>query len=182
MLYIIIDMKTMKAYPCDNLSDFESIQNEQCVVIPTAFPESPYDNIFHDALDLQKVKETLYHILNMKDEKAQDVFRYQKLWFVVHRVFMEMDWLQVTMATKFRQWAEDVFGEKGRCTKLDFAKVSARFKNKHSTQWKAYADKEKPYVEVARTMRQLFQGENGKNEKTYLKLNRFIYHPLNIPR
>lgn len=177
MLYIIIDMMTMKAYPCDNLMEFESVKTNQCEVIPTAFPESPNDNIFHDALDLQKVKETLYYILNMKDEKGQAVFCYQKLWFVVHKVLMEMDWLRVTMATKFRQWAKDVFGEKGRCTKQDFAKVDARFKNKHSTQWKAYADNEKPYVEVARTMRQLFQEENGKNEKAYLKPNRFIYHP-----
>jgi len=145
------------------------------------FPPTELDSIFHDALNMAKVKEELYNILNLKDERGKGVFRFQKLWYVVYRVFLEMDWLHVKTATKFREWAKAVFGERGHCTKQDFDKVRSRFKNKHPKEWKAYADNEMPYIEVARAMWQTFQGREGKREVHFLKVSRYIYHP-NMPR
>ena len=182
MSYLIINEQTLETFRCNCLNDVLNRVKENTTPHPQlTFPKSSHDSIFHDALDMAKVKEGLYNILNLKDERGNGVFRFQKLWYVVYRVFVEMDWLHVKKATKFREWANEVFGEKGRCTKQDFDKVISRFKNKPTKEWKAYADNEMPYVEVARVMWHTLQGTEGKAEAHFLKRNGYIYHP-NMPR
>ena len=182
MSYLIINEQTLKLFRCNTLNDVVSrIEELKNVHREPIFPETSADCIFHNALDMDKVKKTVLTILNLKDEKGKKVFRFQKLWYVVYRVLVEMDWLQDTKATKFRAWLKVVYDQKGHCTKQDFDKVCSRFKNNPTKSWKAYADNEKPYVEVARSMWELFQGADGKKEELYCKPQRYIWH-RNTPR
>ena len=141
------------------------------------FPPDELDNLFHDALDMEKVKEGLYVILNLKNEKGNDLFPHQKLWYVVNKVFMEMDWLIKKNATFFRQWAESVYGKQGHSTKEDWDKVKSYYKKTPSKQWRIDYEFDRPYIELARAMWQKFQGTDGKNEKLFMKENRYIWHP-----
>lgn len=145
------------------------------------FPFNELDYIFNNALDMEKVKEGVYDILNLKDENGRLLFDRQKLWYVVHKVFDEMNWLSIRKATTFRQWAENVYGNQGHSSKGDWDKVSAYYKNHPSRQWEFTYENDRPYIEVARAMWQKFQGTDGKNEQQFLKPNRYIWHQ-NMPR
>lgn len=146
-----------------------------------SFPESPEDALFHNALELPKVKAGLYAILHLKDEKGNPLFRHQKLWYVVHRLFDEMDWLEDRKHTRFRRWAESVYGKQGHSTKGDWDGVSRYYKEKPSKEWEAVYESDHTYVELARAMWQKFQGADGKNEGLFVKPDRFIWHK-NRPR
>lgn len=146
-----------------------------------ALPDSPLDAIFHNALYLPKVKEGLYTILHLTDGRGKPLFRHQKLWYVVHRVFVEMGWLDNRKATCFRRWAEEVYGKQGHSTKSDWDGVNPYYKNKPSRQWTPGCEADRPYTEVARAMWQKFWGADGKNETLFMKPDRFIWH-RDMPR
>ena len=144
-----------------------------------AYPAVELDSIFNDAVDLPKVKEEIHGIRHLKNVRGREVWR-QKMWYVVYRVCLEMDWLVCPKATKFRGWAEAVYGEEGHSTKGDFDAIHRGLKKKRTREWKAYDENMAPYVEVARAMWHIFQGNKGEREVIYLKKNRYIYHS-NMP-
>ncbi len=143
------------------------------------FPPIELDKIFHDALNMNKVKQKLRDILYMKGKNGELVFKHQKLWYVVYKVFKEMDWLVNTQASKFRLWAASVYGIKGKCTKADFDAVNTYYRENPSSHWTVITKVDKPYIEVAKAMYEEFQGYEQMREKEFLKTNRFLAHNFN---
>lgn len=143
------------------------------------FPPGKYDKIFHDNLDLAKVKVGLGDILTMKASDKEQLFRFQKLWYVVHRMFCEMHWIEkANEPAKFRAWAEDVFGALGKCSKSDYDAARREFKDIDLLHWAGQTKKDLSYPETAQAMWWKFMGKDGEREALYLKPGRRpVYKP-----
>ena len=99
-----------------------------------ALPLSPLDTIFHQALNVARVKEAIRQIIITRGEAG----RYRlslKQWFVVHKVLEEIGWLDDDTDTRFIEWIRQVFQYDGKT--CDFKSVKSEFKHSHSSTWGA---------------------------------------------
>ncbi|MBR6894073.1 MAG: hypothetical protein IKN15_12730 [Bacteroidaceae bacterium] len=99
----------------DILSEGESVYNV-----------SQWDMIFHDSIDVAKVKCVLPSITS---NKVLDI----KRWYVIYKVLKEIDWLKDSQSTHFIAWVKDVYGWEWE-TK-DFKRVLSGFKNTPTYKW-----------------------------------------------
>lgn len=100
--------------------------------VTTHYSSSPLDSIFHRALNIAKVKNTIAGIIIIKGEEGK--FRLSvKQTFILHKVLEEIDWLDDDTDTTFIQWFDDVF--KWPWKTRDFKSVLAPFKRRHSMTW-----------------------------------------------
>ena len=140
--------------------------------------ESPWDCIFHDALDVGKIKAVLP---SLQSEKVDGI----KRWFVIHKVLEEIDWLTDKADSHFILWVRDVYGWEWKTT--DFKSVLPDFKKKSSLEWDAYTVKDEKtslaYRALADSVRSAFVDiKNGKIVDKTCFLRRpdlYIYHPKN---
>lgn len=180
MAIIVLDEVTMKACRCltreDVLKFFNSLEAGE--PHPVSDNGSEHDGIFHPALDLPKVKAALWRVLDARGRNGKRLFRLQKQWYVVYKVMGEMDWLDKPQGTRFRLWAADVFGERGRCKKADFDAIVPYYRNNASRNWKQVPRKEDPYAELAQLLWLTFWGEDGRLELQFLKPNCHLAHDL----
>lgn len=130
--------------------------------------------IFHDALDMEKVKKALGEVLARRNQSGKLIFSQKNLVYVVYKFFMENDWLEKDNQTKFRKWMGDNFGEDFRCGKTHFDGIDKMYKNNSINQWKPTWT---PYVTAAHALTEHFMGkDNPQWEKAFLKPNRYIAH------
>ena len=143
------------------------------------YPPIQSDAIFSDHLDMAKVKAGLAEILTMKASDGEKLFRYKKVWYVVHRMFCEMNCLvKSNEPSKFRAWAHDVYKELGVCEKGDYDAAHSAFKNIDFLNWEGSTKWDICYVETAQKMWEMFIGHGGEREKLYLKPGSMsLYHP-----
>ena len=133
------------------------------------YPSSCWDKIFKDAIDIKKVKLAISNLLPPKISIAN--------WFIIYKIFCEINWLQDTTATNFIHWVKDVYGWNFRTE--DFkSSVNSELKRQHTLDWDARimtsAKKAKEYIDFANTVRKEFTHEmDGKvvreDNKYYFK-------------
>lgn len=134
--------------------------------------------IFHDALDMEKVKKALGEVLARRNQSGKLIFSQKNLVYVVYKFFMENDWLVKDNQTKFRKWMGDNFGENFRCKKVHFDKINKKYKRHSISKWQSTWT---PYVTVAFVLEERFKGkDNPKWEDAFLKPYRYIYHDKKI--
>ena len=130
--------------------------------------------IFHDALDMAKVKEALGDVLARKDKSGKQIFAQKNLVYVVYKFFMENDWFEKDNQAKFREWMAANYGEAFLCTKSHFDGVNVMYKRNALALWKPTWT---PYITAANTLNERFKGDNNPEwEKNFLKPNRYIAH------
>lgn len=140
------------------------------------YPESDWDKIFKDVLDLNKVKQILSSLLN-GDFSITNCF-------IAHKVLEEIDYLQDEMDTHFISWIDSIYGWEFKTR--NFKSVNPGFKNVHSLDWTTRtitsAKIAKDYIDLAKKIRNVFVLEmDGKNvirdNKYYFKKdNLYIKH------
>lgn len=133
--------------------------------IEKEYPESDWDKIFKDTIDVKKVKDVIPTLLPKKPSIPN--------WFVVHKIFEEIDWLQDTIDTHFISWVKDVYGWDFQT--VHFKSVNSDLKKKHSLDWDVRtmtsAAISRDYIELANKVRNEFvkkmEGEIVKEDNTY---------------
>lgn len=105
----------------------EEIKNPQLYVNNATFPNSDWDKIFKDAIDVAQIKPVIASLLPENPSAAD--------WFVVHKILEEIEWLQDNADTHFISWVEDVYGWPNRAK--NFKKIQSGFKNEKSLDWNA---------------------------------------------
>lgn len=125
---------------------------------------SPWDKIFKEVIDVEKVKAVLPRLLSNKSDIPS--------WFVVHRILEEIEWLEDEMDVHFINWVDDVYGWSAN-TK-NFKHIQPAFKNTHSLDWDAKtitsAKIALDYKAQADTIRNEFvvmDGRTVKSDNTY---------------
>ena len=91
------------------------------------YSTSVWDKIFKDAIDLSKVKPVITSLLPNKPTAAD--------WFVVHKIFEEINWLQDEVDTHFISWVDDVYGWPNKAK--NFKRIQSEFKKNHTLDWDA---------------------------------------------
>ncbi len=91
------------------------------------YPESAWDKIFKDVIDVKKVKEIMPVLLSNEISKSN--------CFVIHKVWEEIDWLQDTIDTHFISWVADVYG--WHYSTYHFKDINSSLKKSHSLDWNA---------------------------------------------
>ena len=105
----------------------EDYEKESAVKAETAF-----DGIFHQALNLTRVKMVISDIIAEKGDQQKHSLSVKQT-FILHKVLEEIDWLDDDTDTTFIQWFDDVF--KWPWETRNFKSVKAGFKHSHSTTW-----------------------------------------------
>ncbi len=129
------------------------------------YPESDWDKIFKDTIDVKKIKGVLPSLLPDSPSIPN--------WFVVHKIFEEIDWLQDAIDTHFISWVRDVYGW-GFQT-FHFKSVNPALKKKHSMDWNVRtmtaASVVQDYITLADKIRNEFvkkmEGKTVKVDNTY---------------
>jgi hypothetical protein len=181
----------------DDVEDVEFVEekggndnSEKGAANDIIFPQSSFDNIFHRALNINKVKVGINRIIIAKGKEGKFQLSV-KWWFVVHKVLEEIDWLNDKQNTKFIQWIDDVYGWEWKTR--DFKSVLAGFKHTHSTKWNEDTVKDantgREYRDFANYVRSQFVDIDANGEITdkqeFLKLGSdgkpmYIGHDLKI--
>lgn len=92
-----------------------------------SYPDSMWDKIFNDVIDVKKVKGILPALMNNKIDIPN--------CFVVHRILEEIEWLDDEMDVHFIKWIKDVYG--WNYSTEHFKSIKPEFKNTHSLDWNA---------------------------------------------
>lgn len=90
-------------------------------------PVSPWDKIFKEVIDVEKLKAVLPKLLSNRSDIPS--------WFVVHRILEEIEWLEDEMDVHFINWVDDVYG--WPAITRNFKRVQPAFKKNHSLDWNA---------------------------------------------
>lgn len=163
-----------------NICKFEEYEKwidelENPVLNKKEYPNSAWDRIFKDAIDLSIVKPVLATLL--PDEPAASD------WFVVHKIFEEIDWLQDEVDTHFISWVDDIYGWPNKAK--DFKRIQSEFKKKHTLDWDARTITSSAialkYKGLADTIRSAFVTMEGKrvisdNKRYFKRKDLYISH------
>ncbi len=145
--------------------------------------------IFKPAINVEKVVEALNGIISEKGDTTKRQMKSLKDWFVVHKVFSEIDWLEDEFQNHFIDWVEQAFGWPWETR--DFKSVLPGFKNAPTFQWGANTVNDRntglKYRTLADHIRNTFvewQGNRIKDRGEFLNLGTdgrpmYIYHPSN---
>ena len=152
---------------------------ENPVVEGKEYPESDWDKIFKDAIDVKKVKIALQKLLPKKISITT--------WYIIYKIFVEIDWLQDSISIHFISWVKDVYGWQYKTE--DFKNsVNPELKQQHSLDWNTRtmtsAKIAKDNIDFAESVRKEFVIEmNGKtvkedNKYYFKKPELYISHPI----
>ena len=141
------------------------------------FLESEWDKIFNDAIDVKKVKQTLPKLL----PKTISI----TTWYIIYKIFVEIDWLQKNISVHFISWVKDVYGWNFKTE--DFkSSVNSELKQQHTLDWNTRtmtsAKIAKDYIDFANSVRNEFVLEmDGKtvkedNKNYFKKPDLYIKH------
>lgn len=166
----------------DNLLVATSPQNSMDDIFSegeSAYNASQWDNIFHDTIDVAKVKCALP---SLTSNKVLDI----KRWYVIYKVLKEIDWLKDSQATHFIAWVKDVYGWEWE-TK-DFKRVLPGFKNTPTYKWGEDTIKDAltgiEYKALADQVRNKFvtitNGVIKDNTSYFKKPDLYISHPKKL--
>ena len=136
--------------------------------------------MFHRSLDPLKVEEGLRKLLAMRNAKDEIIFRNQKKWYVIYRVFERMGWLANLSQTDFRDWAQKTYGAPlGFSTKGDFDAMNGSVSRECADRaWALNHKDDNKYAVMSLALWEEFQGEGGENEELYRKPGKpRIYKP-----
>ena len=136
--------------------------------------------MFHRSLDPLKVEEGLRKLLAMRNAKDEIIFRNQKIWYVIYRVFERMGWLANLSQTDFRDWAQKTYGAPlGFSTKGDFDAMNGSVSRECADRaWALNHKDDNKYAVMSLALWEEFQGEGGENEELYRKPGKpRIYKP-----
>lgn len=103
----------------------EELKNPQVPGSNISYPESNWDKIFKDAIDVAKIKPVISSLLP-ESPSATD-------WFVVHKILEEIEWLQDNTDTHFISWVNDVYGWPNKAK--NFKRILPGFKKEKSLDW-----------------------------------------------
>ena len=144
--------------------------------IEKEYPQSDWDKIFKDTIDVKKVKVVIPTLLP-EDFSLTN-------WFVVHKILEEIDWLQDEMDTHFILWVKDVYGWEQKTE--HFKSVNSALKKQHSLDWNVRtmtsASVMEDYIKLAKKIRDEFvkqmDGKTVKEDNKYYfkKDDLFINH------
>lgn len=129
------------------------------------YPESDWDKIFKDTIDVKKVKAALPGLLPDKPSIPN--------WYVVHKILEEINWLQDVIDTHFISWVKDVYGWDFQTT--HFKSVNSALKKAHSLDWNVRtmtaANVVEDHMALANKIRSEFvkkmEGKIVKEDNTY---------------
>ena len=135
--------------------------------IEKEYPDSVWDKIFKDNINIKKVKQILPSLLP-KEPSITD-------WFVCHKVIEEIEWFQDDAHTHFILWVKDVYV--WPFSTEHFKSVNGRLKEKCSLDWDARTMTSSKislsYKELADNIRKEFVTMDGRivkeDNKRYLK-------------
>ena len=176
-----------KSYQTKDPGAFNITSNKEGSAEILTYKQSPNDTIFHDAIDVEKVKKVLPTF------KLKTVVTGIKYWFVVHKVLEEIHWLQKKQDTLFIQWVKDVYGWEWKTE--DFKSVNKAFKYKDncreellSIHWSAATTKDGKtgiaYKKLSDDIRKelvTIKEDGTIEDKTYfLKKDRYLFHPQKL--
>jgi hypothetical protein len=141
----------------------EELKNPESTI--KEYPESAWDKIFKDVIDVKKVKVIMPTLLSNNISKAN--------CFVIHKVWEEIDWLQDTIDTHFISWVADVYG--WNYSSNHFKDINSSLKDSHSLDWNARtmtsAKISLGYCDLASKIRNEFvlksDGKNVKADNKY---------------
>lgn len=142
------------------------------------FPESEWDKIFKDAIDVKKVKIALQNLLPPKISITT--------WYIIYKIFVEIDWLHDSISIHFISWVKDVYGWQYKTE--DFKNsVNPELKQQHSLDWNTRtmtsAKIAKDNIDFAESVRKEFvldmEGKTVKKDNKYYfkKPELYIRHP-----
>lgn len=151
---------------------------EHPVIDGVVFPDSKFDKIFNDAIDVKKVKLALHRLLPTEITITT--------WYIIFKIFVEIDWLQDRISTHYITWVKDVYGWNFK-TENFRTSVNSELKQQHTLDWnigtmtsgKIVND----YISFANSVRNEFvlemDGKTVKEDNTYYfkKLELYIKHP-----
>ena len=127
-------------------------------------PVSPWDKIFKEVIDVEKLKAVLPKLLSNRSDIPS--------WFVAHRILEEIEWLEDEMDVHFINWVDDVYGWPAN-TK-NFKRILPAFKNTHSLDWDAMtitsakiALEYKAMADSVRNELVVMDGRTVKSDNTY---------------
>lgn len=151
---------------------------EHPVVEGNEYPESEWDKIFKDAIDVKKVKIVLHKLLPLKTSITT--------WYIIYKIFVEIDWLQDSISIHFISWVKDVYGWQYKTE--DFKNsVNSELKQQHSLDWNTRtmtsAKIAKDNIDFADSVRKEFvidmEGKTVKKDNKYYfkKPELYISHP-----
>lgn len=131
------------------------------------YPDSVWDKIFKDNINVKKVKQILPSLLP-KEPSITD-------WFVCHKIIEEIEWFQDDADTHFILWVKDVYN--WPFSTEHFKSVDVRLKEKCSLDWDALTmtaqKKSLLYKNLADKIRNEFVTMEGRtvkeDHKNYLK-------------
>ena len=148
-----------------------------------SYPKSSLDGIFHEAVNVERVKDALRGLI--AEQRTNGSRRL--LWFIMHKVLTEIDWLNDSKQTSFIKWVTDVYGWEWK-TK-NFKQVDSNFKRTLTTAWDENTVKDRGtgrrYRDFANCVRSRFVdvGRQGEIDDKREFLNRhsdgtpmYIYH------
>lgn len=138
---------------------------EHPLVEEKEYPESIWDKIFKDTIDVKKVKAALPGLLPDKPSIPN--------WYVVHKILEEINWLQDVIDTHFISWVKDVYGWDFQTT--HFKSVNSALKKAHSLDWNVRtmtaANVVEDHMALANKIRSEFvkkmEGKTVKEDNTY---------------
>lgn len=133
--------------------------------IEKEYPDSDWDKIFKDVIDVKKVKAALPGLLPDKPSIPN--------WYVVHKILEEINWLQDVIDTHFISWVKDVYGWDFQTT--HFKSVNSALKKAHSLDWNVRtmtaANVVEDHMALANKIRSEFvkkmEGKIVKEDNTY---------------
>ena len=136
-------------------------------VIEKEYPDSVWDKIFKDNINVKMVKQILPSLLP-KEPSITD-------WFVCHKVIEEIEWFQDDADIHFILWVKDVYV--WPFSTEHFKSVNGRLKEKCSLDWDARTMTSSKislsYKELADNIRKEFVTMDGRivkeDNKRYLK-------------
>ena len=136
-------------------------------VLEKEYPESVWDKIFKDNINVKMVKQILPSLLPKKPSITD--------WFVCHKVIEEIEWFQDDTDTHFILWVKDVYN--WPFSTEHFKSVDVRLKEKCSLDWDALTmtaqKKSLLYKNLADKIRKEFVTMEGRtvkeDNKRYLK-------------
>ena len=105
----------------------EELNNPPLIDNKVIYPESAWDKIFKDAIDVSKIKPAIASLLS-NEFTAPNLF-------VAHKVLEEIEWLQDEMDTHFISWVDDVYGWPNKAR--NFKSILSELKSTHTLDWNA---------------------------------------------
>lgn len=144
--------------------------------MPVVASTSVMDNIFHDAIDVQKILPVFPNLVSSKVDGI-------KRWFIIHRVLEEINWLNDCVDSHFIKWVDDHYGWKW--STRHFKKVIPEFKHSNTMTWEGDTAKDRmtcnAYKDFATKVRDCFvtinDGRVIDKECYFKRPDLFIYHP-----